>query len=122
MGEKFAVLVYEENYAFVMDHFCDSVDLNRIPKLIRRQGDREPKVAEGHMHRGGCLESDPSFAEAGHQRLEDRRAFPQAGSRSLEGQLQDAHQAPAPAGPLLSAGGVLQHPLRREKPISLAEL
>ena len=101
MGEKFAVLVHEENYAFVMDHFCDSVDLTAFPNSSGVKVTENPRWLKV-TYRGGCPESDPSFAEAGHQRLEDRRAFPQAGSRSLEGQPQDAHQAPAPAGPLLS--------------------
>ena len=62
MGEKFAVLVHEENYAFVMDHFCDSVDLTAFPNSSGVKVTQSPRWLKV-TYRGGCPESDPSFAQ-----------------------------------------------------------
>ena len=64
MGEKFAVLAHEENYAFVMGHFCDSVDSAAFPNSSGVKVTKNPRWLKVTF-RGGCPEGDPSFAKAG---------------------------------------------------------
>ena len=64
MGEKFAVLTHEENYAFVMGHFCDSVDSAAFPNSSGVKVTKNPRWLKV-TYRGDCPERDPSFAKAG---------------------------------------------------------
>lgn len=65
MDEKYRVLSLEENYAFVIDHFCESVHVDDFPNstgLIVATMPRWLRL----RYRDGCPQGDPSFAETGH--------------------------------------------------------
>jgi len=70
LAEKMGVLAFEENYAFVMDHFCESVDPAMFPNRAQPNATILPRWAwQASWYRDGCPSSDPSFAESGHVML-----------------------------------------------------
>ena len=68
MREKFGILSHEENYAFVMDHFCESVDVELIPNRTDVPFTHNPRWLKTPYGQG-CPKGDPSFAENGHVML-----------------------------------------------------
>lgn len=63
--EKSALRAFEENYAFVIDHFCDSVDTNAFPNSTGVKVTPQPRWLR-LRYVDGCAVGDPSFAQAGH--------------------------------------------------------
>ena len=66
-SEKSAILAFKENYAFVMDHFCDSIDINAFPNStgVVARWPRWLKL----KYVDGCPNGDPSFAKPGQLML-----------------------------------------------------
>jgi len=63
--EKYAILAFEENYASVMDHFCDSTELNVFPNVTGVKVAPPPRWLR-LKYVDGCPQGDPSFAQSGH--------------------------------------------------------
>jgi len=66
--EKSAILAFEENYEFVMDHFCDSVDVNAFPNSLGVKVAPKPRWLQ-LRYVDGCPMGDPSFAQSGQVML-----------------------------------------------------
>ena len=64
MEEKAQVLALEENYAFVVDHFCESVNVSSIPNTTGLTLAKRPRWLKV-PYVAGCPMNDPSFAEQG---------------------------------------------------------
>ena len=87
MGQKFAVLDHEENYAFVMGHFCDSVDSAAFPNSSGVKVTKNPRWLKVTYKTGAAAQSviralrklERSCLPTALAAWRRRSAFPQAG-------------------------------------------
>ena len=70
LKDKHKLLSREANYGFLMDHFCESANLNDFPNASGLHVSVQPSWAKlNARYVNGCPSNDPAFAERGKMML-----------------------------------------------------